>query len=462
MENDLNLQGARIASESSNFRELRQIALPNQNAPVKHFSMDIGGSLAKLVYFEPTQQDQGNHGSVGGKLNFIKFQTSNMDDCMKFISEKQLHIEGQGRKSINITGGGAYKYADYITSTLGVKIHKEDEMHALITGLNFLLKNVPKESFTYSTIPHDPSPKHYVPVGDNPFPYLLVNIGSGVSILKVDSEDSYQRIDGTSLGGGTFYGLCNLLTGLTNFDEILELSTKGNSNNVDLVVGDIYGSDYSKVGLAADVIASSFGKLLYRDKMSMDPSKEDICNSLLKMMCNNIGQIAYLDAVRYGLTRIYFGGFFIRDHPDTMHRISYAVDFWSKSKIQAMFLLHEGYLGALGAFLQHSPASKVSSPRPSHSSAEKEKEKDKEKEQNRTNWFQRILSTYAPLSFDFNFRTQPPRVQPDKECECGCDFCEGIVCKQEGESTNNGTHNNGHNGHNCNNGHPHFSTPHSS
>lgn len=69
------------------------------------------------------------------------------------------------------------------------------------------------------------------------------------SILRVDSETSYQRIDGTSLGGGiyyyiifirqakfkclllfsigTFYGLCNLLTGLTNFDEILELSTKG-------------------------------------------------------------------------------------------------------------------------------------------------------------------------------------------------------------------------------------------
>lgn len=87
----------------------------------------------------------------------------------------------------------------------------------------------------------------------------------------------------------------------------------GDSNNVDLVVGDIYGSDYSKVGLAADVIASSFGKLLYKDKMNISPrylflrrlllhisfrfndlySKGDICNSLLKMMCNNIGQIAY-------------------------------------------------------------------------------------------------------------------------------------------------------------------------
>lgn len=74
------------------------------------------------------------------------------------------------------------------------------------------------------------------------------------------------------------------------------------------------------------------------------------------MMCNNIGQIAYLDAQRHGLTRIYFGGFFIRDHPDTMQRISFAVNFWSKGKIQAMFLSHEGYLGALGAFLSNQNA----------------------------------------------------------------------------------------------------------
>ncbi len=38
-------------------------------------------------------------------------------------------------------------------------------MHSLITGLNFLLQNVPNESFTYSQIANDPYPKHYVPVG---------------------------------------------------------------------------------------------------------------------------------------------------------------------------------------------------------------------------------------------------------------------------------------------------------
>jgi pantothenate kinase len=34
------------------------------------------------------------------------------------------------------------------------------------------------------------------------FPYLVVNIGSGVSILKVTGPGKAERVSGTSLGGG--------------------------------------------------------------------------------------------------------------------------------------------------------------------------------------------------------------------------------------------------------------------
>jgi type II pantothenate kinase len=64
------------------------------------------------------------------------------------------------------------------------------------------------------------------------FPYLLVNIGSGVSIVKVDGEGQYERISGSSVGGGTFWGLSRLLTGLHNFDDMLAMSAKGNNSNV--------------------------------------------------------------------------------------------------------------------------------------------------------------------------------------------------------------------------------------
>lgn len=57
-----------------------------------------------------------------------------------------------------------------------------------------------------------------------PYPFILVNVGSGVSILEVRGPSEYKRISGTSIGGGTFLGLCSLLTGSETFDE-------GNHNN---------------------------------------------------------------------------------------------------------------------------------------------------------------------------------------------------------------------------------------
>ena len=41
----------------------------------------------------------------------------------------------------------------------------------------------------------------------------MVIIGSGVSILKVESESKFERIGGTATGGGTFWGLGSILTG---------------------------------------------------------------------------------------------------------------------------------------------------------------------------------------------------------------------------------------------------------
>ena len=66
------------------------------------------------------------------------------------------------------------------------------------------------------------------------------------------SPNDFQRVSGTSLGGGTFLGLCSLLTGCQTFDEALELADKGDSTNVDKLVRDIYGGDYSKFNLPGE------------------------------------------------------------------------------------------------------------------------------------------------------------------------------------------------------------------
>ncbi|KAL6281118.1 hypothetical protein ACE6H2_017999 [Prunus campanulata] len=371
------------AAIQGNFEERDPtILLPNQSDDLSHLALDIGGSLIKLVYFS-RHEDQsiddkrkktlkerlgisnGNRRSypiLGGRLHFVKFETHKINECLDFIYSKQLHRGGMDARIwnpdaptnensvIKATGGGAYKFADLFKERLGVSLDKEDEMNCLVSGANFLLKAIRHEAFT-----HMEGHKEFVQIDQNElFPYLLVNIGSGVSMIKVDGDGKFQRISGTNVGGGTYWGLGKLLTKCKSFDELLELSQLGDNSTIDMLVGDIYGGmDYSKIGLSASTIASSFGKAISENKELEDYSPEDISLSLLRMISYNIGQISYLNALRFGLKRIFFGGFFIRGHAYTMDTISFAVQFWSKGDAQAMFLRHEGFLGALGAFMSY-------------------------------------------------------------------------------------------------------------
>ncbi|KAJ1336033.1 type II pantothenate kinase [Microdochium nivale] len=423
------------------YHETKDIRLPNHTAVVSHIAVDIGGSLAKLVYFSREAHSR----EPGGRLNFLSFETDHIDDCIEFmhhLKDKQLALSGSAPSDLCVmaTGGGSYKYYDRIRQRLGIDVHREDEMQCLIIGLDFFITEIPREVFTYS----ETDPMHFAEPDENIYPYMLVNIGSGVSILKVSGPRTYERVGGTSLGGGTLWGLLSLLTGAENFDEMLDMAAHGDNTKVDMLVGDIYGADYGKIGLKTTTIASSFGKVFRlkreagneaedsggwtngdgerkepevprvdtqqdvpattqtipqethsqqetsRPQASSDHlkaedpqewaypspgpavkrpdaadqpndgsgnrfSNADISRSLLYAISNNIGQIAYLQSRVHNLNHIYFGGSFIRGHPQTMNTLSYAIKFWSKGSKQAYFLRHEGYLGAVGAFLKRQP-----------------------------------------------------------------------------------------------------------
>lgn len=333
--------------------------------------------------------------SQGGRLNFLKFETEKIDTCIGFmarLAEEHRARSGPGGVSspplsVVATGGGAYKFYDRIRDSLGVEVVREDEMECLIVGLDFFVSEIPQEAFTYS----EANPMAFVPVNSHAYPYLLVNIGSGVSMIKVSGPREFRRIGGTSLGGGTLWGLLSLLTGARNFGDMLGLAERGDNTAVDMLVGDIYGSDYSKIGLKSTTIASSFGKVYrmkrraeteaedhgglsngdrvhseyeeYGDgdgaendgKTGMRFRPEDISKSLLYAVSNNIGQLAFLHAEKHGCEQIYFGGSFIGGYWQTMATLSYAIRFWSKGSKKAYFLRHEGYLGAVGAFLKRQP-----------------------------------------------------------------------------------------------------------
>ncbi|GKD41724.1 pantothenate kinase 1 [Tanacetum coccineum] len=196
------------------------------------------------------------------------------------------------------------------------------------------------------------------------FHISLVNIGSGVSMIKVDGDGKFERVSGTSIGGGTFWGLGKLLTKCKSFDALLEMSHEGNNRVIDMLVGDIYGElDYSKLlGCAylmpfACLLAClfdvgflfalalfhhlplsntlmhtyiswrSFGSSLFTSEFILEVGVGSVYISPPRYLLRR-DWIAYLNALRFGLKKIFFGGFFIGGHAYTMDTISVAVDFW--------------------------------------------------------------------------------------------------------------------------------------
>ncbi|XP_039058092.1 pantothenate kinase 1-like isoform X1 [Hibiscus syriacus] len=310
----------------------------NQNSQpqtqISHLALDIGGSLIKLVYFcryddscrddddeLMSQNDslcskrENSRPVLEGRLHFAKFETSKINDCLEFLSSMKLCLganlnsgfhdrsaPSSDKIFIKATGGGAYKFADLFKEKLGASLDKEDEMECLVTGSNFLLKAVHQEAFTYLD-----GSEGIVQIDPNDlYPYLLVNIGSGVSMIKVDGDGKFERVSGTSLGGGTFWGMGRLLTKCKNFDELLELSHRGNNRVVDMLVGDIYGgTDYAKFGLSSTTIASSFGKAISDNKELEDYQPEDVPLPFTNDF-NNIGQVSLYNGFLAMVNQIFF------------------------------------------------------------------------------------------------------------------------------------------------------------
>lgn len=78
-----------------------------------------------------------------------------------------------------------------------MKLAKFDEFDSLLKGLQYIDKNSPTECYYWAN-PTDESKCAKVNYDfSSPYPFLIVNIGSGVSVLAVYSATNYKRISGT-------------------------------------------------------------------------------------------------------------------------------------------------------------------------------------------------------------------------------------------------------------------------
>jgi type II pantothenate kinase len=273
-------------------------------------------------------------------------------------------------------------------------------MESLVSGLRFLCTHGPDdEVFTI-----DDSDAVVPMMWPWPlFPCLLVVMGSGVSVLKIEGDrghtrkarGGFTRIGGTACGGATFLGLSQLVTSAKSFDEALNLAKQGDAKRVNKLVSDIYGKEGSAVlGLPGDLTAAYFGKLISADGVKPPPVDEaDLAAAVLAMVVqstvglavalskqphivngaarssrdagtnseNLVGTLNSIGSMRRTVSSDSPGSLGCRDHRvpvffaggflarNTMAQQIIGRTFRKLTGSQALFLKHSDFLGALGA-----------------------------------------------------------------------------------------------------------------
>jgi type II pantothenate kinase len=289
-----------------------------------------------------------------GELAFSRVTNDQINVLFEGLKNLQEKYEIE---NLHVTGGGAYKYSKELKE-IDASYGQEQEIGSLLKGLNFMMENIDDYSFSYRD-----ATGHVFLQEEPEYPFLVVNIGSGVSAVKVTGKEEFTRVGGTSLGGGTLLGLMNLLVGTNDFDELLEMATRGSRKDTDLLIKEIYnnqGSSSPKSSSSAasdeEDLAVGMGRLAIDHLRNIRKmKKEDMVKNFLTMVVFNIAQVAYYLAKKERIGKIFFTGTFIKGHPDIMECLSHTVDYFSTHndcKIDAAFLKHDGFLGAIGCAVQ--------------------------------------------------------------------------------------------------------------
>jgi len=356
--------------------------------------LDIGGTMAKLVCMEKAGPN-----SVGcdllddGEISIAS--TAHMDlsfvitddengtkenfqiDCISGSTEgfrtllAETAISGKRRdvlRRVVASGGGAHRFAVSVREALNVELVPFQEMQSLVEGLDFIAEHGPSdEIFTIDA----QGEVERVSWPLNRYPCMLVNMGSGVSILRIDGSIGgacrFTRLGGTACGGATFLGLMRMMTSAKTFREALEMARTGNAQGVNKLVGDIYGENgCSQLGLPPHLTAAYFGKLgSARGNVWSHAAEEDCAAALLMMVVQESVVLArafsqVLELQCGQAPPVFFVGGFLANN--SMAHSLIATTFKNLGMRAPFFLRHADFLGAFGC-LSHSLQNRAQGPK---------------------------------------------------------------------------------------------------
>lgn len=261
--------------------------------------IDAGGTLTKVAYYDQET------------ICCKRFDSTRPETVVDWINQ-----ELPGAK-ICLTGGKAallqsLLHSDQVSSIL--------EFDATCQGVKYLLHKA----------------------GMEPDAFILANVGTGTSIHLVDSA-SHTRLGGSGVGGGTLLGLARLLTGLTDYDQIIDKARLGQRGMVDLKVRDIY--EGSVTPIMGDLTASNFGKI---NASSVFIDEAHLLAALVGLVGETVATASILFAEKHGVANIvYIGSTFISN--ESLKKI--VSDYTKLRGLHPLFVQNGEFSGAVGALL---------------------------------------------------------------------------------------------------------------
>ncbi|KAE9349358.1 hypothetical protein PF008_g6944 [Phytophthora fragariae] len=128
-------------------------------------------------------------------FHFVRFESNKTREAIEFIASNGIN---QSLRILPCTGGGAHKYGRAFNEMAGIELEKYDEIECTILGLHLLLTTLSDEVYTFEVVDFNSLAASRVKiiqtdVNEDVYPYLLVSIGSGVSVLYVKGPGDYER-----------------------------------------------------------------------------------------------------------------------------------------------------------------------------------------------------------------------------------------------------------------------------
>jgi len=310
----------------------------NQRRPsagVQRRAADAGRSVLDHLF-----HTESSHATL--QLRFVSVGTAGLEQAVRKLRSQFALEDMRQVREIVTAGGGGHKFAAMFREVLRVQLVPFKELQAVVDGLLFLSQFGPEDELYCQDDACYAWPETL-------FPFVLVNMGSGVSVLRVDGPQHFTRIGGTSVGGATFLGLSRALTGVGDFRELMRLAARGDASAIDKSVGDIYGAaGCTDLGMPHDLTAASFAKLSGADgELPAPASAPDLVAATLRMVAQVSTVIAIAHAKQIGcMDRVFFVGGFLQNNDLAQSLITTSMLSLGG---RAIFCRHAPFLGALGS-----------------------------------------------------------------------------------------------------------------